>query len=73
MEVGMAEEMKRSKGRAAWCGPGGSGGGAYLLAMVGAAVYYVQQASGFWPVIVALLKALVWPAFLIYHVLQFMH
>jgi hypothetical protein len=47
----------------------GAGGGAYFLGMVGAAVYYLHTSYGFWPSIVALLKALVWPAFLVYHLL----
>ena len=47
-------------------------GAAYFLAMIGAAVYWVQQASGFWNVVGALLKALVWPSFVIYDLLKFM-
>jgi len=46
---------------------GGGPGGAYFLGMMGAAVYYLHISYGFWPSITALLKALVWPAFLIYH------
>ena len=48
---------------------GGSGGGWYFLGMLGAAVYYLHVSSGFWPSITALLKACVWPAFLVYHLL----
>lgn len=46
-------------------------GAAYFLGLIGAAVYWVQEASGFGEVIVALLKALVWPAFFVYDVLKF--
>lgn len=49
---------------------GGAAGG-YFLAMIGAAWYWVSQAEGFGPVIVALLKALVWPAFFVYDVLKY--
>ena len=42
----------------------------YWLGLIGAAVYYIQQADGFGEVIVALLKALVWPAFLVYDLLR---
>jgi hypothetical protein len=42
---------------------------AYFLGMIGAAVYYLHASYGFWPSITALLKALVWPAFLVYHLL----
>jgi len=47
----------------------GGAGGAYFLGMIGAAVYYLHISYGFWPSIVALLKACVWPAFLVYHLL----
>jgi hypothetical protein len=47
----------------------GGAGGAYFLGMVGAAVYYLHTSYGFGASIVALLKALVWPAFLVYHLL----
>ena len=49
----------------------GGTGSVYFLGMVGAAVYYIQIADGFWEVIVALLKSLVWPAFLVYELLKF--
>lgn len=46
----------------------GMGGGFYCLAMIGVAVYYIQQVSGFWLVVLAILKAIVWPAMLMYEV-----
>lgn len=48
---------------------GGPFGGVYFLTIIGAAVYFVQNSVGFWGFILALLKALVWPAFVTYHVL----
>lgn len=45
-------------------------GGAYFLTIVGAAVYFLQNAASFWGGVLALLKALVWPAFAIYRVLE---
>lgn len=42
----------------------------FFIAYIGAAIYFVQQSSGFWGFIGALLKAMVWPAFVIYHALQ---
>lgn len=48
-------------------------GGAFLVTYIGAAVYFIQNTSGFWGVIGALLKALVWPGFVVYHVLQLLH
>lgn len=44
------------------------GGGIYFLTIIGAAVYFCQHASGFWGIIVALLKAIVWPAFVVHRV-----
>ena len=46
----------------------GAFGGVYGLAFLGAAVYYIQQATTFWLGILGFLKALVWPAMLIYKV-----
>jgi hypothetical protein len=48
---------------------GHSAGPGYGLGIIGAAVYYLHITTGFWPSVVALLKALVWPAFLVYHLL----
>jgi uncharacterized membrane-anchored protein len=41
-----------------------------FVAWIGAAVYFVQQSAGFWGFILALLKACVWPAYVIFHALQ---
>jgi len=43
-------------------------GGFYGLAFVGVAIYYIAQADGFWIGVLGLLKAIVWPAFLMYKV-----
>lgn len=49
----------------------GSAGPIFLLTYIGAAIYFVQQSGGgFWEVIVALLQAVVWPAYVVYHVLS---
>ncbi|MBI4083980.1 MAG: hypothetical protein HY423_15360 [Candidatus Lambdaproteobacteria bacterium] len=51
----------------------GSGAGAvYGLALIGAAVYYIQHAHSFWEGVLGVLKAIVWPAFLVYKVLEFL-
>jgi hypothetical protein len=44
----------------------GGFGGAYFVAMIGAAVYFIQTSFGFWGTILALIKACFWPAFLIH-------
>lgn len=52
--------------------PAAPGGFGYMLGVIGAAVYYIQASSGFWGGVVGFLKALVWPAFLVYEVLRFL-
>lgn len=47
----------------------GTGGAVYGLGFIGAAIFYIQHASGFWAGVVGILKALVWPAFLVYKLL----
>lgn len=64
----MAEEKKVTKivnnNAAAWGFPA-------FVAYIGAAIYFVSTTNGaFWAVIGALLKAIVWPGFVVYHVLQ---
>ncbi len=49
---------------------GGPVGFTLFLAFIGSAVYFVNQVDGFWNIIAALLKAAVWPAILIYNILQ---
>lgn len=42
----------------------------FLLAYIGAAIYFVSMSNGsFWGVIFGLLQAIVWPAYVVYHVL----
>ena len=45
-------------------------GAVYGLGMIGAAVYFVQQSTGFWMGVLGVLKALVWPAMVMYKVLE---
>lgn len=46
------------------------GGAVYGLGLIGALVYYIQAAEGFWMGVLGILKALVWPAFLVYELLR---
>lgn len=46
------------------------GNGMYGLGMIGAAVFYLQHAHSFSEVIVAILKAVFWPAFFVYRLLE---
>ena len=53
-------------------GCGQASGGVYGLAMIGAAVYYLQHAKTFVEGVVGLLKALVWPAMVVYKLMGFL-
>ena len=52
---------------------GGGGNAVYGLGFIGAAIYFISQASTFWMGVLGFLKALVWPAFLIYQAFQTLH
>lgn len=42
-----------------------------LVAYIGAAIYFISITNGtFWAVIGGLLQAIVWPAYVVYHVLK---
>jgi hypothetical protein len=51
----------------------GSPDAIYGLAVIGAAVYYIQHAASFGAGVLGVLKALVWPAILIYKLLEFLN
>ena len=38
----------------------------YGLGIIGAAVYFISSATGFWMGVLGFLKAIIWPAFLVY-------
>ncbi|MCD4813516.1 hypothetical protein K8S19_07480 [bacterium] len=40
----------------------------YFTGFIGAMVYFIGQADGFWPSVLGIVKAAIWPAFLIYKV-----
>lgn len=42
----------------------------YGLGFIGAAIYYISTANGFWMGALGFLKAIVWPAFLVYEALK---
>jgi hypothetical protein len=47
-------------------------GGIYGLAFIGAAIYFIQHSVSFWEGVMGFLKALVWPAILMYKLLEFL-
>jgi hypothetical protein len=52
---------------------GKTSGGVYCLGFIGAAVYYIGHAGSFWMGVLGLLKAMVWPAFLVHGLLKFIN
>lgn len=50
----------------------GSAGAVYGLGFIGAVVYYIVHAPSFWAAVLGFLKAIVWPAFLVYEALKFL-
>jgi len=51
---------------------GAPAGAIYGLGLIGAAIYYISVATGFWMGVLGFLKALVWPVFLVYEALKFL-
>ncbi len=41
-------------------------GAVYGLGLIGAAVYFISQATSFWIGVLGFLKAIVWPVFFVY-------
>ncbi len=53
--------------------PGGASSGAvYGLGLIGAAVYYIGHAATFWLGVLGFLKAIVWPAMLVYEAMKYL-
>ena len=44
----------------------------YGLGLIGAAIYFISTATSFWIGVLGFLKALVWPAYLVYYLLYFL-
>jgi hypothetical protein len=45
---------------------GAPSGAVYGLGFIGAAIYFISVATGFWMGVLGFLKAIVWPVFLVY-------
>ena len=46
-----------------------TGGGFYFIGFIGAAIFYLSRADGFWMGVLGFLKACVWPAMIVYRAL----
>jgi len=62
--------MKKTKE----CGTGccSTNNAVYGLGFIGSAVYYISHVSGFWMGVLGFLKAIVWPAFLVFDLLKYL-
>ncbi|MFA5694947.1 MAG: hypothetical protein WC950_06295 [Proteiniphilum sp.] len=58
----MCEKTQRS---------GSTGDAVYGLGVIGAAVWYISTAATFWMGVLGFLKAIVWPAFLVYEAFRY--
>lgn len=53
-------------------GGGGGSGAVYGLGFIGAAIYYISTATTFGLGVLGFLKAIVWPAFLVFEALKYL-
>lgn len=47
-------------------------GAFYGFGLIGAAIYYISTATGFWMGVLGFLKAMVWPVFFVYELLKYL-
>jgi len=50
---------------------GAPSGAVYGLGFIGAAIYFISHAASFWIGVLGFLKALIWPAFLVYEAFKY--
>lgn len=48
----------------------GTSGALYFVGFIGSMVYWMQAATGFGAVVTGFLKSLVWPAYVVYNLLE---
>lgn len=65
----MVEQTEKTYVRNISCGDGG--GMVWVMGAIGAAVYYLSGVATFWDGVLGILKALVWPAMLVYEALKY--
>lgn len=66
----MSDEENKNCCKPKHSGQNASGNAVYGLGFIGAAIYFISQASSFWIGVLGFLKAIVWPAFLVYEALK---
>lgn len=50
----------------------GPAGAVYGFGFIGAAIYFISTATGFWVGVLGFLKAIVWPAFMVYGLFKYL-
>jgi hypothetical protein len=60
---------KKEKDCKCWKGSCRDSGCFYGLGFLGAVIYYIQTATGFWAGVLGVLKAIVWPVFVVHKLL----
>ena len=48
----------------------GTSGAVYGLGFIGAAIYFIAHAAGFWMGVWGFVKAMLWPAFFVYYAFE---
>ncbi len=48
-----------------------SSGAFYGMGFIGAAIYFISHACGFWMGVLGFFKAIIWPVFIVYEALTF--
>ncbi|OGF51271.1 MAG: hypothetical protein A2044_04085 [Candidatus Firestonebacteria bacterium GWA2_43_8] len=64
---------KKEKCEKKWHHHADTSGGVYGLAFVGALIYFLQRADSFWTVVLGILKAIIWPVLVVYHLLKYLN
>jgi hypothetical protein len=47
-------------------------GAVYFFGFIGAAIWFISNSTGFWLGLLGFLKAIVWPAFLVYEAFKYL-
>ncbi len=47
-------------------------GAVYGLGFIGAVIYFIIHATGFWSGVLGVVKAIVWPAIMVYELFKYM-
>ena len=68
-EINSPEGKKREK---KWSNNNATSAPVYGLGLIGALVYFIQQADSFWAVILGFFKAIFWPGLLVYELLKYL-